>query len=242
MSEVTVKGGATIGDRLRHARVRLGYTQQEVADMGEISRRTLSRYENSEVSPSSSAIRRIGEALGIPYDWLMHGKGDLTLRDPNGQEASQNSSSQPPPSHTIDFDLDSRELLPVVRVKASAGDGEFVVSEDTVGYVKPDPNSPFYEIRRGSSSVYYMPIEGDSMEPILTDGELVPVKRFQGGTSEITWDAIYVYRYEGAVFVKRLMKESASRIRVISDNEAYPEQLIDLDDGTDFEVLGRVLV
>ena len=70
---------------------------------------------------------------------------------------------------------------------------------------------------------------------------LVPVLKFQSETTDIQEDDVYLVRLENAVQLKRLQRLPNQRIRVISDNEAYPNTVLQIDQDVDFEVLGRVL-
>lgn len=59
---------------------------------------------------------------------------------------------------------------------------------------------------------------------------------------DISEDDVYHIRLEGAIQIKRLQRRPGGRIRIVSDNDAYEDYDIVLDDGVDFAVLGRVLV
>lgn len=71
---------------------------------------------------------------------------------------------------------------------------------------------------------------------------LVPVLELQSETTDIQEDDVYLVRLGNAVQLKRLQRLPNQRIRVISDNEAYPNTVLQIDQEVDFEVLGRVLV
>ena len=71
---------------------------------------------------------------------------------------------------------------------------------------------------------------------------LVPVAKFDRPASDISADDVYVIRLEGAIQIKRLQRLSGQRIRVISDNDAYPNEVLQLDEGIDFKIIGQVLV
>lgn len=77
-------------------------------------------------------------------------------------------------------------------------------------------------------------VAGDSMEPALSDGDEILVERGQG-----TWrDGIHVIRIDDVLLVKRLQRAGADRVRVISDNPAYPTTE---HAAADVLVIGRVV-
>jgi SOS-response transcriptional repressor LexA len=77
-------------------------------------------------------------------------------------------------------------------------------------------------------------VEGDSMEPTLSDGDEILVDRDRRevrGKSEI-----FVIRLDGALMVKRL-RVALGGVEVVSDNSEYPVRLCT---GADLEIVGRV--
>ena len=77
-------------------------------------------------------------------------------------------------------------------------------------------------------------VTGDSMAPALRDGDEILVERTAGA-----WrDGIHVIRIDDVLLVKRLQMAPAGRVRVISDNPAYPSTEHAL---ADVAVIGRVV-
>ncbi len=126
---------------------------------------------------------------------------------------------------------------PILGIAASAGDGSFEISEEVVGYVTGAD-----AVSRPGRSVFWIFVRGDSMGKTFQKHTMVPVLRFTETLQDVQEDDVYFFRLEGAVMLKRLQRLPGGRIAVISDNEAYPRYEIQLDEGIDFEVLGRVLV
>jgi len=87
-----------------------------------------------------------------------------------------------------------------------------------------------------------MPVKGDSMGEKYKKLSLVPVAKFTEPVEDFAADDVYVIRWDGAVKIKRLQRLSGRRVRIISDKDAYPNEVIELDEGTDFAIIGRVLV
>lgn len=120
---------------------------------------------------------------------------------------------------------------------ASAGDGSLEVREDPIGYMPASQS-----LSSAGREVYWIPVRGDSMGDRYRMHSLVPVARFDEKVEDIQEDSVYHIRLEGAIQIKRLQRLPGQRIRIISDNDAYPNEILQLDEGIDFEVLGQVLV
>lgn len=77
-------------------------------------------------------------------------------------------------------------------------------------------------------------VEGDSMEPTLSDGDEILVDRDR---REVRGKGgIFVIRLDGVLMVKRL-RVAVGGVEMVSDNEAYPPRLCR---GAEIEVIGRV--
>ena len=76
----------TIGERLRRARDRRDWTQEELARRSGVPVVTISRIENDRYGerPRQSTIRRLAEALGVDPAWLLFGDGEA----PGGKAAA----------------------------------------------------------------------------------------------------------------------------------------------------------
>ncbi|MFF7901152.1 MULTISPECIES: helix-turn-helix domain-containing protein [unclassified Streptomyces] len=61
----------TLGDRIRDLRIHANLTQEVLAEMTGIDRRTLQRIERGTSDPSYSSLLLIAQALDIPVDDLV---------------------------------------------------------------------------------------------------------------------------------------------------------------------------
>lgn len=128
--------------------------------------------------------------------------------------------------------------VPVLETAASAGPG--AVGEDRLaaaglGFtdewlkrLRPD--------RRGAAGLSVIGVRGDSMWPTLADGDEILVDT-QDGAARLR-EGVYVLRLDGALMVKRLVREGAD-FAVRSDNPAAGP--VDLGDRSGLEIVGRVL-
>ncbi|NWA25486.1 LexA family transcriptional regulator [Pseudomonas gingeri] len=81
--------------------------------------------------------------------------------------------------------------------------------------------------------------DGDSMAPTFSDGDSLLVDR---GITEIRADAIYFFTLDGQMFIKRLQRIAGGSLRMISDNSAYPPQMIGGADLEKVHIQARVLL
>ena len=69
----------TFGDRLRAARTAKGYTQEELAELMEVSKQSVSAWENNRETPSFERLARLRDSLGVALDELICGTAVLLV-------------------------------------------------------------------------------------------------------------------------------------------------------------------
>lgn len=77
-------------------------------------------------------------------------------------------------------------------------------------------------------------VTGDSMVPLLNDGDEILVDRAQRSLR----DGVHVVRLGDVLLVKRLAPAGRGRATLISENQAYPPAEVSLDE---LEIVGRVV-
>lgn len=65
---------------LREIRLERGISQEDLAELVNVSRQTVSKWENGTVSPSADNLSQLSRALGVPVDALLG--GDWTPPEP----------------------------------------------------------------------------------------------------------------------------------------------------------------
>jgi transcriptional regulator with XRE-family HTH domain len=68
-----------IGERIRHARSRLGLSQCELATLGNIHRLTVRAWESGANQPRLTTLYRLAPILGVAPSWLIAGEGPSPL-------------------------------------------------------------------------------------------------------------------------------------------------------------------
>ena len=77
---MTKKELKNMGNRMKSKRLQLGYTQERVAELTDISFSTYSKIENAIQSPSLDTLIRISIVLDISMDYLIFGN-EITKKD-----------------------------------------------------------------------------------------------------------------------------------------------------------------
>ncbi|WP_336986926.1 S24 family peptidase [Altererythrobacter aquiaggeris] len=123
--------------------------------------------------------------------------------------------------------------IPRLPMGASAGPGALEGSElafDSLGFSRLWLREQGLDPKMLSA----ISVQGDSMEPVLRDGDEILVDC----TPRALRDGIHVVRLGDTLLVKRVQAIGSQRLSLISQNEAYPP--IDVD-ARDAQVIGRVV-
>jgi phage repressor protein C with HTH and peptisase S24 domain len=128
--------------------------------------------------------------------------------------------------------------IPRFDVQASAGPGAFTEGERPVAHLGFDERFLKQLCNARPADLSIIKVRGDSMFPMLADGDDIMVDRSVHGTR--LQDGIYVLRRDDTLAVKRIaVHPGTKRLTVSSDNAAYPSWP-DLDPA-DVDVIGRVV-
>lgn len=176
-------------------------------------------------APSAKMLSELS-ARGYNVNWLLRGEGPMRLE--GAAVAAED-----------DLAATGLVLLPLYAApRASAGGGSLEIVEerrlmavDEVWLRRTFAVSP--------RDVALMVADGESMEPTIRAGEILLFDKSETGIK--LRDGIYIVRLEGAVMVKRLQLMPGRHLKVASDNAAFEPYMIELTDGVDFAVIGRVV-
>ncbi|MCP4155450.1 MAG: helix-turn-helix transcriptional regulator [bacterium] len=75
-----------IGQRLKEARRKRGYTQEAIAEEFDLDKSSISKYENGRTSPDIEFIRDFAKRLKINGDWLLFGTPPVFKADELSQD------------------------------------------------------------------------------------------------------------------------------------------------------------
>lgn len=211
-----------MNERLKVARVNAGFeSARQAAEAMGIPPSTYAAHENGTRGLGIDEVEAYARRFRVSREWLAFGKGDAAapLRVENHEK---------PPS--------DRPLIPVFDVRASAGEGALVDYED-VTYSLAFPPSYLKRITSTDPrNLTIISVKGDSMEPTLSDDDIVMLDMSK---TSLGYEGLFVIRIYDVLHVKRLSHSRPGRVLVISDNrDKYPPREHALED---IEVVGKVL-
>ena len=199
---------AGMPDRIRKARLALGYNQEQAAKEAGCNRITYSRYETGSSAPTKSYISNLARALMVSVEWLQFGNG-------NGpEEGIQNAT------------IVSLSKLPIIHLPlltyhaaASFKEGFFDEGQRWEGETYSVIRQPQFNY----SNAVVITIEGSSMEPRYPAGSKVvatPVPSDQ-------WPYIHgthaVSLKNSMFLLKRIVSNDGNLITIRSDNSTVPD-------------------
>ncbi len=161
------------------------------------------------------------------------GRGDFGARDGAEMGRAQENSYATIP--VLQNRRESPEWVDVARldIGASAGPGSVPMGE-----------TPFDSFRfsrqwlaeqgLSGAQLSMITVEGDSMDPILRDGDEILIDR----RPQPFRDGVHVVRLGDTLMVKRVAQAGAGRFSLLSQNLAYPPVDVSADE---MEVIGRVV-
>lgn len=210
------------------------------------SEKSIERYKAGAANDASfEDICALTNAAGVSLEWIATGKGQRDgmlsadgfrgIEVPEGMELHLASSQH---HGQMKAGLGHVALIPVIDIRASAGGGSVVFSEGREGFIS---FSRSWIEKEGliASKLFTLPTVGDSMEPLIKPGDFILCS---GAEDHVKFgDGIYVIRYDDTVLVKRLQC-LPGKVKVSSDNHSYQPYEILLNDGTDFRILGKVVL
>ena len=220
----------TIADRLRS--LVPDRQKSESARKCGIAQKTFSSYLDG-TEPTASKLVQLANGLGVNLLWLATGDGE---KFPNasvgGEKLSEQSGGEPSnvivPDDTIE--------IPRLDIRASAGAGAFGAIGEVIEFM-PFPRAWLKAKGLNPAAMRIVDVAGDSMEPTLSDGDIIMVDT---SVKRIRKDALYVIVRDDEVFVKRGQRRLNGSVLITSDNERYPPEEFSEADADRLRVAGRV--
>lgn len=233
------------------------------ARMG-ISKGAFTRMWREGVVPGPDILLKIKQGTEASLDWLVAGEGyppdvvfktqqkkqELQLAYLNGHvddierlEVEIRDLEQAYlEKHTDDesevSELEDFVLVPRYDVQGSMGGGSIVHSEQIVDHLAFKTEWVHNQLRVSPSNLVLISAVGDSMEPTLSDGDLLLIDKSE---AQIREDAIYVLVVGDGLMVKRVQRLMDGTVIIKSDNAAYQDQVLQRPEVESLQVLGRVV-
>lgn len=134
-------------------------------------------------------------------------------------------------------DVEAGAMVNVYNVEASAGHGALVGHELVVDRLSFPPGYLAKITRSHPKNLAIIGVKGKSMEPTLSDDDIVMVDLSK---TDLSYDGLFVVRDGGdSLLVKRISRGSRrGTVLLVSDNPQYPNQERAVED---IEVVGKVI-
>lgn len=189
-----------------------------------VSQATLHNYMKGR-TPSTESLYNICNKCGVNLNWLVTGQG------------SQYISETP---IAPEEEIEGKEYVRVPRyeVAASAGGGAFVESEQIVDYLSFRSEWVRNALGVSPKALALINVIGDSMEPTLSDGDVVLLDTTLQGVQD---SAIYVMQLNGTLLVKRIQNRLDGSLEVMSDNSRYKPETVSGEAINQLKIIGRVV-
>lgn len=182
-------------NNMKIIRKRAGYTQEEVADLLNVTKSSISHWESGKVSPSNDKLYALSKLYGVPMESLM---------SVNSETLTFGKQIKIEPELVAEDEV----LIPVVAsLRCGFGrSGEAIYKEE-----KPVPKS--YVKRWGKDIVYYEAV-GESMMPVIVPGDLLIT--VPGNAWEDGW--IVVVDVNDSDTIKRIYRADDGGINLVPEN------------------------
>ena len=214
--------------KLIEIRKSLGLNQNDFARKIAYSREVVSKIENGKMEASkwfAAAVQKLQES-----HQLTNFEQDVKILGKISQTESKKSSKSYIERRRDQKNILSEFLVPLVGIKAQAGylkGYEQADFTDTLEHYSLPPGvNPTGAVWR------YFEIDGDSMEPTLSAGDvvlatMVPLEDW----NDIKNFSVYVILTNDQLLIKRLYRKSNTEWVMISDNEeSYPQVALKVDE------------
>jgi phage repressor protein C with HTH and peptisase S24 domain len=209
----TTASEASLGERLRQERARLGLNQGELADRLSISKTSQFHYEANKRSPDAKYFL-LAEQCGLDILFIITGKRNISNIDASFVLIKR-------------YDIAAAAGLGAVIGDVEEAIGELAFSREWLSKRKLIPDK-----------LAIISVKGDSMAGRLQSGDLMLVNMAEtlprSGTA-------FVLRQQGELLVKYVQVMADGILRVSSENTSYPSYDIDLKKSPDVEIVGRVV-
>jgi transcriptional regulator with XRE-family HTH domain len=207
---------------LIYLRKKRSLSQQNMANILDITRATLAGYENGKHDPPASFLQKVSTEFDVSIDKLIFDD----IEKNTSQDSSANQTNNQLRVLAITVNEKQKENIEFVPVKALAGYAQNFENTDFIGELS---RFTFPKLKEGTYRAFE--IQGNSMLPIREGDVIVGRYVEQFGEMRSNKRYIILLREEGLVF-KRVITEKSVKNNVIlvSDNPEYQPFTVHLED------------
>ncbi|MBU1341480.1 MAG: helix-turn-helix domain-containing protein [Proteobacteria bacterium] len=190
-------------------------SQSELAKELDINRSGITHARNNNKIPDKWIVK-LYRKFGFNPKWIETGVGSAFLH-------TQSKSD-------VEF-----KYIPKVAARLSAGTGSFECEEKVTDYLSFQ--TKWLANKGSANSMVAMEVFGQSMEPVIKEGDTVLIDQSQ---KNILAGAIYALGVEDTILVKRLEKHP-DKLVLCSDNKDYEPIYIMREETDKVRILGKVI-
>lgn len=197
----------TFSEKLKLSRRKAGITQEQVAIKMGLSVGTISGYERGYRKPEPEILKDLADLYGVTTDFIL-------------------SDQDRVPFEAIPLKANNLHMIPVIG-RVSAGNG--VYAEEDIEEYWPIDISITNLYGHDLNQYFFLRVKGDSMTPLINDGDLVLV--WKGNVEDGDIAVVVVERSEGCV--KKIQFQTfndKAYITLISRNPNYQPKTYPVED------------
>lgn len=192
----------------------------ELARITAIPRRTLEYYMTGQSEPKVIRCVEIAKAAGVDIGWLASGEGEMK------------------PAQTLSAPDDGKYVyVPLYDARCSAGNGAW----NEGAKVWTQLAFTRYSLQRkglNPDSLSAIQVNGDSMIPLLDDGDTVLIDHKR---NSLEGEGIYVIHLDDHLYAKRLQRQFDGSLHIISQNKEYRDMVVPKERLNELQIIGRVV-
>ena len=191
--------------------------------------------------PTFDYLLALNVKYGVDVNWLVTGQGLPFLGESIAYDAETGITPAVAAKQHAVAEVQLVKgfvMVPRYDVRASAGHGAIINSEQVVDYLAFKKEWVHNNLRAEASNLALITADGDSMEPVIKNGDLLLIDLSQ---KHVKKDSIYILRWEDSLIAKRLQWMYDGSLLIRSDNMAYKDQVVREEGLESLQVLGRVI-
>lgn len=213
-----------LGAKLKIRRKQMGLSQEQLGDLVDFHVNTVRRWENGSRSPDADTLQKLAQALDTTTAYLLGETEDPTRL----------SASRPTSKAVVLPESNVRPIrgefvdVPVLAPQSSVccGKGfDLTEVEAEADWWEPIPEG-WLTGPKGDKSFFITHVEGDSMEPMIEDGERILINPNQ----DVGHGDIALVCWNGRSMVRGIKINRDGSVRLIPVNKDYDEDVISEED------------
>lgn len=223
----------TFKDRLNSLLAARSLTYGKLAHAIGASRQSVQTWGSGRSVPTAPNLYKLASYFEVSPDWLKTGIHP---------EASELTEPVAPTPYEGQLPDDDFVYIPEYRIRFGAGDAPEPTLEEIEDVDAAIYRRRFFQRNRLNPNLCRRAtVVGDSMEPVLWDGDKILFEERPEGSEPIKDGAVYAMSYGGSMRVKRLYRKANGDIIIHSDNPKYPDEIITGDERNLIRIYGRVI-